>query len=65
MKFAGSNEQLAAQNEMAPVYTIPDEVYKVTVTQRPPIPSIGRQPSNFSLKMAEIPSKTQTSGQRG
>src|SRR5262249_13590469 len=38
VKFSGSNEQLAAQNEMAPVYTIPDEVYKVTVTATPTDP---------------------------
>lgn len=37
-KLAGSNEQLAAQNEMAPVYTIPDEAYKVTVTATPTDP---------------------------
>lgn len=37
-KFAGGTERLAAQNEMAPVYTIPDEVYKVTVTATPTDP---------------------------
>jgi hypothetical protein len=34
-KLTGSKEPLAAQNEMAPVYTIPDGVHKVTVTATP------------------------------